>query len=75
MEGITELYMYSDGFQDQFNAENTKKFGSKKLLELIRSSRNSGSLEAQKNVISQTLSDWKRDVEQVDDITLIGISL
>lgn len=74
LEGVSELYMYSDGFQDQFDADNSRKFGSKNLLELIKKSRSS-TLSAQKTLILQALNDWKKDNDQVDDITLIGISI
>ncbi len=74
LTGVSDFYMYSDGFQDQFNAENTKKFGSKNLLQLLQSV-NLFDLKQQKTIISRTMEDWKKDIEQVDDITLIGISL
>lgn len=74
LEGVSEIYMYSDGFQDQFGADNSRKFGSKNLLELITKSR-CGNLSDQKTLILQALNNWKKDNDQVDDITLIGISL
>lgn len=74
LRGVTELYMFSDGFQDQFNGANTKKFGSKNLLELIKNS-NRSDFAKQKTVVLNTLKEWKQDIDQVDDITLIGISL
>lgn len=74
LEGITELYLFSDGFQDQFDSENTRKFGSKQLLQLINSTRGNG-MKEQKQSISSSLDNWQQNTEQVDDITLIGIQL
>lgn len=71
LKDVTEIYMFSDGFQDQFDGANERKFGSKQLLELISNTRRED-LSSQKKEISQALSDWMRDAEQVDDITLIG---
>ena len=72
--GISEVYLFSDGFQDQFNGDNTKKFGSKRLFEMLSSARDLHMAE-QKRVFSETLDHWQNDLEQVDDITLIGIRL
>ncbi|XOV91680.1 MAG: response regulator [Bacteroidota bacterium] len=74
LKDVNEFYLFSDGFQDQFNAENTKKFGTKQLLELISSTRNEN-LQIQKAMITDTFVEWKRDLEQVDDVTLIGVKL
>jgi len=74
LEGVTEMYLFSDGLQDQYNSDNTKKFGSKKLLELIESTHGD-SIPDQRKKFLCVLEDWQRDTEQVDDITLIGVRL
>ena len=72
LEGVSAMYLFTDGLQDQFNGENTKKFGSKRLYELI-SSCHSKDVTRQKEHISDALDEWQKGSEQVDDITLIGI--
>lgn len=72
LEKVTGVYLFSDGFQDQYNGENTKKFGSKRLYELLESV-DQLDMTDQKEKISDALNDWQKDAEQIDDITLIGV--
>ncbi|HEV7232103.1 MAG TPA: SpoIIE family protein phosphatase [Bacteroidia bacterium] len=68
------IYLFSDGFADQFGGENGKKFRYKPLQKLI-SDMSMESLLEQKNILSQTLLQWKGNLEQVDDILVMGIRL
>ena len=68
------LYMYSDGFQDQFGGADSKKFGTKRLKELI-SSINHLDILSQKTTIENTFLTWKNENDQVDDTFLMGIKL
>jgi tetratricopeptide (TPR) repeat protein/serine phosphatase RsbU (regulator of sigma subunit) len=66
------LYLFTDGYADQFGGPKGKKFKYKQLQEkLLAISRQS--MEEQKKILEQTLEDWKGDLEQVDDILIIGI--
>ncbi len=65
------IYMFSDGFVDQQN-EDEKKFGIKKLREVINTI-NSKSLKEQKKILLEELEDHKKKWEQQDDITILGI--
>ena len=67
------LYMFSDGYQDQFGGEKGKKFKSNQLRNLLLSIKNK-SMEAQKEVLENTMTNWMgEEHEQVDDIIVIGI--
>ena len=66
------FYIFSDGFVDQFGGENSKKFKSSRLQDLLVSLNNK-TMQEQKKIILGTLKKWQGNLEQVDDILLIGI--
>ncbi|MEZ4721777.1 MAG: SpoIIE family protein phosphatase [Flavobacteriales bacterium] len=66
------LYVFSDGYADQFGGENGKKFKTgnfKKLLLSIRSE----SMGKQRELIDQRFEEWMGDIEQIDDVCVIGV--
>lgn len=68
------IYTLTDGFPDQFGGEKGKKFMYKRLKELLISIA-SDSMEMQKEKLTQTFLEWKGELEQVDDVCIIGIRL
>ena len=68
------IYIFSDGYVDQFGGENGKKFKAKAMRSLLLSIQNL-SMEEQREKIITTFNDWKADFEQVDDVCLIGIKI
>jgi ligand-binding sensor domain-containing protein/serine phosphatase RsbU (regulator of sigma subunit) len=69
-----KFYIFSDGFADQFGGKQGKKFKSgafKKLLLDIKELP----MEAQKENLGMTIMKWKGELEQVDDIVVIGFQL
>jgi serine phosphatase RsbU (regulator of sigma subunit) len=66
------LYLFSDGYIDQFGGLNDKKFSTSRLLELL-SQIHQNSIPEQQKTLENTISDWMGTREQTDDITLIGI--
>ena len=67
-----QLYMYTDGYADQFGGENGKKFKYKPFKRLILD--NAGlPMDKQDSVLNNTLDKWKKDYDQVDDICMIGL--
>ncbi|MEA2106617.1 MAG: SpoIIE family protein phosphatase [Bacteroidota bacterium] len=67
------LYLSSDGLIDQ-NNEARKRFGSSKLKQLI-SENISHPLAKQKEMIEKELDNFQGNVEQRDDITLLGLKI
>lgn len=72
------LYLFTDGYSDQFGGPQKelggKKFKQKMLNELLL--KNSDlSLKEQKEKAENHFNVWKGDLEQVDDITIIGIKI
>lgn len=66
------LYLFSDGYADQFGGEKGKKFNYKNLQELLLQASRLP-IEEQKEMIQKHLRDWRGNLEQVDDILLMGI--
>ena len=66
------LYLYTDGFADQFGGSTGKKFMSKKLKELI-ADVSELPMKEQKERFNDVFVKWQGGLEQVDDVTLIGI--
>jgi serine phosphatase RsbU (regulator of sigma subunit)/ligand-binding sensor domain-containing protein len=68
------IYFYTDGYADQFGGPKGKKFKYKPLNEILLS--NSG-LPAgeQKELLEENFVSWKGNLEQVDDVLMIGIRI
>lgn len=72
IEDNDRVYMFSDGFTDQFGGAKGHKFKSKNLKELLISVQEE-SMEQQKTLMEKALDDWQGNYKQVDDILFIGI--
>ena len=68
------LYVFSDGYADQFGGPRNKKFMRKNLRALLQSITHLPMSEQMKE-LNNALEDWRGDNEQVDDILIIGIRL
>jgi len=68
------VYMYSDGYPDQFGGERGKKFKSRNLKELLLS-LHPKPLEEQKLLLAKHFNNWKGNEEQIDDVTVLGIKI
>ncbi|MES2837959.1 MAG: SpoIIE family protein phosphatase [Bacteroidota bacterium] len=68
------VYLFSDGYADQFGGKEGKKLMSKKFKETLLSI-NSLSMPEQQKKLHQFIIDWKDKQEQVDDILVIGIKI
>jgi len=69
---ITTLYLFSDGFIDQFGGKEGKKFMSKKFRDFLLEIHERPMIE-QKEILYLTFEAWKgEDYKQVDDVLVIG---
>jgi len=68
------IYLFSDGYADQFGGPRDKKFSTQSLKWLLQKIA-AFDIEKQKEMVSATLEDWKGDNDQVDDLLLIGIKI
>jgi serine phosphatase RsbU (regulator of sigma subunit) len=67
-----QIYLYSDGYEDQFGGEGDSKFSRKRLRELLLEIHTL-SAQDQKARLEQSLKHWMGDSDQVDDIMVLGI--
>jgi serine phosphatase RsbU (regulator of sigma subunit) len=68
------LYVFTDGFIDQFGGEQRKKFKSKRFKELLLSIQNEN-MQKQRQLLEQSFDTWRSDVEQIDDVCIVGVRL
>lgn len=83
------FYLFTDGFADQFGGHEIysgqmvdaerglgKKFKYKRMKEIILANSNkTTSMSEQKNILNKAFENWKGNLEQVDDILIIGIRI
>ncbi|MFZ5551665.1 MAG: tetratricopeptide repeat protein [Bacteroidota bacterium] len=73
------VFIFTDGFADQFGGEAGSKSGGKKfkasrMKELFLSIRDLP-MEKQKNMINEAFEKWKGELEQIDDVCVIGVRI
>lgn len=74
LNDIDNVYMCTDGIQDQFGGAKGKKFKIRRLRRLLVE-LSQQQINQQKDMLDETFVDWKQDEEQVDDVCLIGINI
>ena len=68
------VYTFTDGYADQFGGPKGKKFRYKQLHEKIIAT-SPLPMKKQKEELNKIFDDWKGELEQVDDVLLIGIRI
>ena len=68
------IYLGSDGFSDQFGGPKGKKFKTSNLKKLLVSVSNKNCAD-QGDEISKAFFNWKNQLEQVDDVCVMGIKV
>ena len=68
------IYLFSDGFADQFGGDKGKKMGYKRFKEKLLSLEGSP-LSQQEKDLSDNFENWKGSLEQLDDVCLIGLKI
>jgi serine phosphatase RsbU (regulator of sigma subunit) len=68
------FYMFSDGFVDQYGGEKRKKFKSLPFKRLLLSLQNQPMSE-QGKALEHTFETWKGDLEQIDDVSVVGVKI
>lgn len=66
------IYLYSDGYEDQFGGEKDKKFSRKRFRQLL-TEIHARPMDEQKEHLEKILDRWMDGREQIDDITVMGI--
>jgi serine phosphatase RsbU (regulator of sigma subunit) len=68
------VYLYTDGFIDQFGGERNKKLNKSNFKELLKTIADM-SLEEQEAFLDYSFNNWKQNNEQTDDVLVIGIKI
>ena len=66
------IYLFSDGYPDQFGGQRNKKFMMKNFKKLLLSIQDK-TMNEQKAILEETMTEWKGDAEQVDDVLVMGV--
>jgi len=81
LEKGDQLYMFSDGFADQFGGEDFacrqtggKKFKYKPFKKLLLDNADKP-MQEQKEILEKTFEEWRGDLEQIDDVVVLGIKI
>ena len=69
-----KIYIFSDGYADQFGGPRGKKFMYRQFKETLLSTINE-SMEDQKQLLDKKIESWRGDHEQVDDIVIFGVEV
>jgi len=68
------IYLFSDGFPDQFGGENRKKYKYGKFRDFLLDIHQEP-MSVQKALLSDEFDRWKGDHEQIDDVLVMGIRI
>jgi phosphoserine phosphatase RsbU/P len=68
------IYVFSDGYADQFGGGTNSKFLTKRFRQLIVDIHQEP-MNVQKEILERTIKEWMGREEQIDDITVIGIKV
>ena len=66
------IYVFSDGYADQFGGEKGKKLKTANFKKLLLSIQNE-TMDKQKQLLEDAFEKWKGDIEQLDDVCVIGV--
>ncbi len=70
----TLIYMFSDGYIDQFGGEKGEKFMKKRFKKLILEISDKN-MDIQLEILETELKNWMKGYKQLDDITVLGVKL
>jgi len=67
-------YLFTDGYTDQFGGDNIKKFNRKRFRNMLKA-LDEYSLPKQKDLLDLSFTDWKGQLEQIDDVCVVGVEI
>jgi serine phosphatase RsbU (regulator of sigma subunit) len=74
LEKGDQLYLYSDGFADQFGGEKGKKLKSQTFKEMLIQHRDEA-MSTQRAILENAFDKWRGELEQIDDVCVMGIRI
>ena len=68
------MYIFSDGYADQFGGQKNKKFKSSQLKKLLLSVQQYD-MKIQQEILNKEFDKWRGNFEQMDDVCLMGVRI
>jgi len=68
------IYLFSDGYVDQFGGPDDKKFKYRRFRHMLLSNYEKP-VEEQKSILKRVINTWRGRMEQIDDILVMGIRI
>jgi serine phosphatase RsbU (regulator of sigma subunit) len=68
------LYVFTDGFIDQFGGDRRKKFKIHRYKQLLLSIQNE-SMAGQKELLENAFNSWRGETAQIDDLCIVGVRI
>ncbi len=68
------IYLFSDGYVDQFGGPDEKKFKFRKFRHMLLNNYKKP-VDEQKDILKRVINNWRGQLEQVDDILILGIRI
>ncbi len=68
------IYTFTDGYADQFGGPKGKKFRYKQFQQILLNNSHMN-FNVQKNILHSTVDQWRGNLEQIDDILVIGVKI
>lgn len=69
------VFMFTDGFPDQFGGPKGKKMMVKNFKALLSGTSENNTIEEQCRILESEFHNWKNGLEQVDDVTVLGFAV
>ncbi len=69
-----KIYLFSDGYIDQFGGKHGGKFMTQNFKDLLLSVTNE-KMEKQESILAQRFHEWKKNIDQLDDVLVIGVEI
>ena len=74
LEKGDQLYMFSDGYADQFGGAKGKKFKYNPFKKMLLENSDKP-MKEQMEILNTAFENWKGDLEQIDDVVVLGIKI
>jgi serine phosphatase RsbU (regulator of sigma subunit) len=68
------IYMFSDGYIDQFGGKNHEKYKAARFKELLKKMSDKPMVR-QKEILFDTFEQWRSGIRQLDDVLVIGVKI
>ena len=74
LDAGSSFYLFTDGYADQFGGPSGKKFKYSQLKDTLFAI-NAKPMKQQKVILKETFESWKGELEQIDDVCIIGMKI